>query len=156
MVDLNEIQLLGKRDGKILSRREAARSMGIPAGLLRLLKERGLYRQEHYTRGAHGFHADDIRKFIEAFSSLPVNHDVRDEPSISLASLVRSTQISWERKIELMVRIKSGEIPVIAKRDNTLNGVRIPERFLRSLPVDHNNDLDGATQREVAKYGMRE
>ena len=123
------------RVGKIYHTQEAADLIGIPAGVLGLLKQTGMFEARHLPPGVRGFHEQDVETYrtrlLDPGAASP--HFSAQEKMIRLGSFLIGPRPDAMTKAMVVAEIYAGRMPVATPPAKTVQEIRISQKGLASL-----------------------
>lgn len=114
--------------GKTYWEREAAKRMGLSVGVLRSLKDSGIFEFNHLLPTKGGYHELDMDAFTEKLLALAPPHMLVGNHSsecISLKTALNGRHDSLETKLELVRALLVGDLVIAGNMDMTIGGLLI-------------------------------
>ncbi len=125
LVDTSAVPLSAGDQGEILRVREAAKKLGLPVALLRMLRKAQVFKVKHMPPGRPGFHSQDVELFARSVA-IRIPEKSADVPQANRVRRVRDVGNGCadanEARIHLLEAIISGEFSVHGSGDGTVGG----------------------------------
>jgi hypothetical protein len=115
--------------GRILTIREAARSIGMPVSVLHLLRERGIYDVVDMSPGLPGFHERDVDRFKDRVKAAS-RHSASEsacQNSVVLSDVLRGRTLSCEEKCDLISALFAGRLSCSPAPKGEIYDLLVPE-----------------------------
>jgi hypothetical protein len=111
--------------GKIYRERDAAKLIGISVGVLRALKESGIFKFNHLLPTKGGYHELDIDAFTKTLLALapPEGSDRGNESEyITIKTVMSGHHDSPETKVDVVRALLAGSLAIVGNTDGTIAG----------------------------------
>ena len=107
----------------LVTAREAAAALEIPVSVLKVLRERGIYKAAPHRGRANSFFHDDVEAFRARAISLPVSVNAATTKGKSIAEIMRLKLNSAGAKAEIISAVFAGTISVCGRNRDTVGGL---------------------------------
>ena len=141
---VEDVRELRKEPGNVYSNSEAARMLGVPESVLRILRSNSDFRVSNLLKGSHGFHERDIATFKSRLMALRSERGRGNFTGefISFSGIVKNTHCTAQMKADMVSRVLSGALPVVGCHGNRHQGLFFSkEQFLKFMRCDHSSRL---------------
>jgi Helix-turn-helix len=148
LVDSSQSTIPRTTAGKTYWEREAARRLGLSVGVLRFLRNSGIFEFNHLLPTKGGYHELDMDAFNEKLMALaPPLALIGDHSKeyISLKTALNGRHDSPATKGEIVRALFAGELVIARNMDETTAGLLINRAECRSLVISVRNRVTGDT-----------
>jgi hypothetical protein len=128
LVDLSGNQIPRSCPGRIYMERDAAKRMGLSVGVLRALKNSGIFEFNHLLPTKGGYHELDIDAFTKGLLALvPPAGPARGNASehIAVKSVMGGHHDSPEAKVDVLRALLASSLTIVGNTDGTISGLLI-------------------------------
>jgi len=135
LIDLSAFSIPSGAVGRIYNTDDAAAAIGIPRGVLVLLKELKFFEGRHCPPGIRGFHERDVEAYrARLLDSVKQSSSYFGEDNtLCLGQLLASGGMNMMKKAIVVSQIHSGHLQVATTAAKTVQEIRIPLQTISSL-----------------------
>jgi hypothetical protein len=126
LVDLSSNKIPRNCPGRIYMERDAAKRMGLSVGVLRALKNSGIFEFNHFLRTKGGYHELDIDAFTKRLLALaPPAGPTRGKTSqyITVKTVMGGHHDSPETKVDLVRALLARSLAIVGNTNGTIAGL---------------------------------
>jgi TniQ len=148
LVDVSSNAVPRTRPGRIYMERDAAKYMGLSVGVLRALKNCGIFEFNHLLPTKGGYHQLDIDAFKKRLLALaPPTGPACGEPSvcITVKTVMRGHHDSPETKVDVVRALLARSLAIVGNTDGTIAGLLMDRAEYRRFTVDARSRAAGDT-----------
>jgi hypothetical protein len=136
-IDLTHFEWKGTQPGKILGLRAAAKELGIPAQVLRALRNCGGFQVRNLSAGHQGFHERDLEAFKERLLNGIDRHEpcegMEPEKVASLGAVLRHRRHGTDDKVALIEGILNGDVKGTRGEADSILNIHLPTIILQQF-----------------------
>jgi hypothetical protein len=134
--------------GKIYRERDAAKHMGLSVGVLRALKNSGIFEFNHLLPTKGGYHELDIDAFTKTLLALaPPEEPERGNESeyITIKTVMSGRHDSPETKVDVVRALLAGSLAIVGNTDGTVAGFLMDRAEYRRFAMAARSRAAGGT-----------
>jgi len=134
--------------GKIYRKRDAAKLIGISVGVLRYLKDGGIFKFNHLLPTKGGYHELDIDAFTKTLLALapPEGSDRGNESKyITVKTVMSGHRDSLETKVDAVRALLTGSLAIVGNTDGTSAGLLMDGAEYRRFDMAAHSRVAGGT-----------
>jgi excisionase family DNA binding protein len=152
-IDLEHFEWKGTQPGMILNLRAAAKGLGMPAQVLRALRNRGDFRVDNLCAGHGGFHERDLTAFKERLLNCVDQRGLRETgkpgETSSLGHVLKSRRHGTDDKVALLRELLNGNVKAVRGEDDSVLNIHLRMNALqqfwqRRIASTHGSVVTGA------------
>jgi hypothetical protein len=139
LVDISSNVIPRSCPGRIHMERDAARRMGLSVGVLRALKNSGIFEFNHLLPSKGGYHELDIDLFTKRLLALaPPAGPPRGNTSeyIAVKTVMSGHHDSPEAKVNVVRALLAGSLAIVGNADGTIAGLLMDRAEYRRFAMD--------------------
>jgi hypothetical protein len=139
LVDLSSNIIPRSCPGRIYMERDAAKRMGLSVGVLRALKNSGIFEFNHLLPTKGGYHELDIDLFTKRLLALapPAGPPRGNETqSFAVKTVMSGHHDSPQTKVNVVRALLAGSLAIAGNSDGTIGGLLMDRAEYRRLAVD--------------------
>ena len=136
-IDLKHFEWKGTHPGVILNLRAAAKELGMPAQVLRALRDSGNFRADNLCAGHVGFHERDLTAFKERLLNCVDQRGLRETgkpgETSSLGHVLKSRRHGTDDKVALLRELLNGNLKAVRGEDDSVLNIRLRMNALQQF-----------------------